>query len=119
MFMISIVFGSASPSTSTFLFKEEDKAKLAYANIQRELGVPGRKAEIIDDFGLSASWPGYIIQNVTLEDLEKSRIGKVERAMEDIYFKIDGNDRVKVDPKVKAASMTQGMPTIIHPSGRG
>jgi hypothetical protein len=112
MYMLSIVFGP-SPVPWGMLFRDKELADAAYKEATR----PGATTiSIADEFGQHATLNAAAVHGVMLEDMEKSKLGMIERALHQERLKVKANEMARVDPVLKTAAMTQGAP-ILQPFG--
>ena len=114
MHMLTVVFGPASIS---WMFQEPEKADAIFADIE---GARIAKTSIAftDDFGHRASIDGATICGMLLEDMEKSKMARVEHTLHNTRIQMLANKMAQSDPALRAASMMQG-PAVLQPMGNG
>jgi hypothetical protein len=117
MHLLTVVFGP-SPVPWSFLFKEEQPAHQAFNDMTSAKGTK-TPVVITDDFGQQASFDAKDISGFMLEDLEKSKVAAIERALHQERIKIKANQQAKSDPVIGPAMNMNHGPAILSPMGPG
>ena len=115
MYLLSIVFGP-SPVPWGLLFRDEKLANDAMTVCVTAKDGGRSSIELVDEFGQHVLMDTSNIHGVMLEDMEKSKLGMIERAIHQERLKVKANEMARVDPVLKTAAMTQGAP-ILQPFG--
>jgi hypothetical protein len=119
MFSMTIVFG-ASGVPWTLLFKSEEAFNSAKASY--EMSPPGSIIRMNDDYGQQAAIDRNSIHGVLFEDLSKSKLALIERALHQDRVNIEANSMRKADPAILNAMREQAgqrAPGVITPFGLG
>jgi hypothetical protein len=112
MYSLSIHFGP-SPVPAQFLFKDENKATIAY-----DLAGNALDFEIKDDFGQHGKFSRADIHAVVLEDMDLGEESRIQRGLSQARGQAKANERAKSDPILKAA-MNQRGPGVLTPFQNG
>ena len=112
MHLLTLVFGIASVS---WMFKNEENAEKVFDEIETARNLKNTVV-FVDDFGQRASIDGGSIIGNMLEDMEKSKLSKVEHALYNTRVQILANKMGQSDPTIMAAMRGQG-PAILSPMG--
>ena len=115
MYLLTIVFGP-SPTPWAMLFKDEELAKKAFADIEscKLLGVDTIAVE--DEFGQRAVFGISSIHGAMLEDLDKSKISQIERGLHMARIQAKAQQMAQRDPLLQNIRANQG-PSMIDPMG--
>ena len=119
MFAMTIVFGS-SPVPWTLLFKDEGQYNSAKSTFQ--MCGKGSVVQLSDDYGQQAVINRDDIHGVLFEDLSKSKLALIERALHQDRVNIEANNMRKADPAIMNAMREQAgqrAPGVITPFGLG
>lgn len=113
MFSLTISFGPASLAW-TLMFNDEESARAAHLAVT----VPeGEYFSIRDDFGQTADLKRASVHGVMLEDMEKSKLAHIERALHQARLQAKAQEMAENDSQLRAARARSG-PAIIDPMGR-
>lgn len=121
MFSLTIVFGASAPVLWTFLFQDEARATQAYDELLalKHSGLPGgAMAGVSDDFSQRAVIGVDQIAGFMLEDLDKSQLGQVEKALHDRRAQVKFEALVNAEPGLRQQQRHPSMP-ILQPMGNG
>jgi hypothetical protein len=119
MFSIAITFGPAA-SMWVLMYKTEENAQSAWTVLQgtpREATLVGYKTtpvEVIDDFGQTIRVNPDVISGMMLEDMHKSQLAHIERALHQARMQAKGSEMAANDHVLRNARAQQG-PGIITP----
>src|SRR5437879_2532407 len=107
MHSLTICFGPTG-TVWNLLFKEEAKAKEAYAAIG--------KSDVTDDFGQTIGTSLNAIHGILLEDLDVSQVAQVERGLHQARGQAKAQTRAMEDPIIKESLRRQQMgPAVMSP----
>lgn len=112
MFCITIALDH-NPTVWALLFKDENAAALAFANLSNSI-----TNNIVDDFGQSVFIPSGKIAGMMIEDLDKSALAHTERQMHIWRLQARTQAAGRNDPVLKTAALTSG-PAMFDPVGNG
>ncbi len=124
MYSLTIVFGQNHSVVWTLMFRDEEKAKdaerSAFARYKSALGGISENnlplIDITDDFGQHVILHQKDIIAVMLEDMSKSKLAHIERALNHAHMQADMQRTVESDPKLRISRNMQG-PSMISPIG--
>lgn len=117
MHLLTVVFGP-TPTPWALLFKEEAAAEDAF-NAIAAAKKDGGTVIIKDEFGQSGCFAAVGIHGFMLEDMEKSKVAAIERALHQERIKIKANQQAKSDPVIGPAMNMNHGPAILSPMGPG
>lgn len=106
MFVLSVVFGSASVG---FMFKTKEAAD----NALRDLTVEPEYWKIVDDFGSTARIKHSSVHGFIVEDLDQSKIARAEQMVHQNRCTNLATKMATSDPSLR----TMGSPAVITPHG--
>ena len=110
MFIINVALGNTS---WRLLFKDEEKARTAFAEMQ-----PRASADIgfiiEDDFGQTLCSTAKAIYGLMFEDMDKTKLAHVEMALHQARTQNLATKMAQSDQSLRASSMMQG-PAILNP----
>ena len=114
MFSLTIAL-RGNPISWTLLYHKEETARAAFKLISA-----GQFFEVGDDFGQEIFLPTNSHCAVLLEDLDKSALAHIERALHAARTNSKGQARMQQDPMLRASTLTRG-PDVLQPmrNGRG
>lgn len=118
MHSLTIVVG---PTAWVLLYKDEQKAMDARNTLDTyargEVHGAGH-VRIEDDFGQAATLIPGSVHGYMLEDMERSKLARVEMAMHQQRTQLLAQKTAQNDPGLRAMSMMNG-PAILQPMGPG
>lgn len=133
MFSLTIVFGSNTPVLWTLLFKTEERAKAAYdqclaikntssASVSGAVAFSNTQTskpslQIEDDFSQMACICSEHL-NFMLEDMDRSQLGQIEKALHDRRAQVKFEALANADPGLRQQQRQPSMP-ILQPMGNG
>lgn len=118
MFCITIKFKN-EPSSWTLLYNSDEAMRAAWSRSSRETD-SGMHYILADEFGQECSIPTACVAAVMLEDLNKSMLAHVERAIHNARTQAKAQQLALSDPVLKTAAMTRGQsPAMFSPQGNG
>jgi hypothetical protein len=111
MWTIACIVG---PASFALLFKSEESAKAA----QRvcEIGISGQAAQVEDDFGQLLAWHEGDLKGYLMEDLEQSKLARVEFALHQQRTTILAQKAAESDTIIRNHKRMQG-PASFDPMG--
>jgi len=122
MFSLTIVFGASSPVLWTMLYQSEERAKAAFDKVMSSKGPSAFGANqlvtIEDDFSQSACIESSTINGFMIEDMDKSQLGQVEKALHERRAQVKFEALVNADPGMRPQQRQPSMP-ILQPMGNG
>lgn len=122
MFSLTVVFGDGSPVLWTMLYQSEDRAKAAYDKVLSSKGPSAfgtnQLVTIDDDFSQSACIDSADIRGFMIEDMDRSQIGQIEKALHDRRAQVKFEALVNSDPGLRQQTRQPSMP-ILQPMGNG
>jgi hypothetical protein len=126
MFNLAVSFGPQGLIWA-FLFKKKAAAEearnavlQAREAVNHQLTVQGtRTAEIVDDYGSTASIDAAAIHGVMLENLDDTSMAQIERGLQQARTQTQANRMAMQDPVLKTAQMLQGLGGAGHPFANG
>ena len=107
MHCVVVFFGTSN--VQRFLFKEDTAAQSAHMNAAKELGVPGRKIEISDDFGTKGAFVAIAVTAVTREDLSETAKGGIELAIHNERVQQQANEAANKDSTLRGVAIRRGL----------
>ena len=113
MYSLSIHFGTTI--IWTFLFKDKERAEVAYFEAINDNNA---EARIEDDYGQRASINRENLHGVMLEDMNLLEEAVIQRSLFQARTQAKYNDRAKTDATIRAA-MSRQQPSMITPFGNG
>lgn len=123
MYSLSIFFGP-SPVPAQFLFKDKEKADIAFKLFspdglhQLRMNSPNITNVIVniaDDYGQQGCFSAAIIHGVVLEDMEQGEESRIQRGLSQARGQAKANERANTDP-ILIRARTQGRgPSMITP----
>jgi hypothetical protein len=122
MFSLTIVFGPG-PMVWTLMFKTEEAAKSAKGKLDDEMQ---EYVWLEDDFGQNCTITAKSISGYMLENMERSKLAHIERALHQARTQAKGAEIADSDPVLAQARrraqggmpIMQPMPTGFSPNGR-
>lgn len=122
MHSLTIVFGASTPVLWTMLYQSEERAKAAYDKVLSSKGPSAfgtnQLVTIEDDFSQSACIESATIHGFMIEDMDKSQLGQVEKALHDRRAQVRFEALVNADPGLRQQQRQPSMP-ILQPMGNG
>lgn len=129
MYSLSIFFGP-SPVPAQFLFKDKEKADVAFKLFspdglhQLRINSPNITnvvVHIADDYGQQGCFSATAIHGVILEDMTLGEESRIQRGLSQARGQANANKRAQADPIIQAAARGQGpsMLTPFSPNGFG
>lgn len=112
MHLLTVVFGPASVS---WLFQKEELANSIFSQIEQAKKDKTAVA-FTDEFGQRAVLDGASIYGLLIEDMEKSKLARVEHMLHNTRVQSLANKMAQSDPALKAAMLSQG-PAMLSPMG--
>lgn len=110
MISITVIVGNTS---FPLLYRTEEAAKAAVETIYDGAGF-----SVSDDFGQTFHGTLANIRGLLVEDLDKSRLARIEMGLHNARTQIAMNKQAETDPMLRQARMQQG-PSVISPMGNG
>jgi hypothetical protein len=118
MHSLTIVFGTSTPVMWTLLFQEEGNAKVAFKAILDAKNIGHDRIELADDFSQKVAIETAAINGFMIEDMDKSQLGQLEKAMHDRRGAVKMEQLVNSDPSLRQTVRQPTMP-ILQPMGNG
>ena len=112
MFCVNIAVGN---TCWRLLFKEEEKAKMAFENLTPHNLAP-ITVRVEDDFGQVCNAVNTSINAVMFEDLDKAKMANVELFLHQQRTQAMATKAAQNDPALRASSMMNG-PAMLSPMG--
>ena len=114
MYSLTIVFGQNHSVVWTLMFRDQVNAEKA----AEELSPSDIDAliNITDDFGQSVKIKNDQVVALMVEDMTKSKLAHIERALNHAHMQADMQRAAESDPKLRIARNMQG-PSMISPIG--
>lgn len=117
MHSLTIAFGPTGAMWA-FLFRTKEAADVAHKDVCLVQGSPGDVVTVSDEFGQTATFMGDRIHGIVLEDLERTKMAHVERALHQARLQAKAQQMAQGDATLKAAQMMSG-PAMLSPGGNG
>lgn len=108
MFCLTVAVGNIPWA---LMFKTEERATAVFETLQSESGTSVR---VTDDFGQSLSLNTNFVGGYMLEDMDKSKLAHIERALHHARMQQEGQRLAAADATLRAG---QHGPSIIAPMG--
>ena len=112
MFSLTIALRD-NPNVWTLLYQKEETARASFRIL-----TAGQFFEITDDFGQTAFLPTNSHCAALLEDLDKSALAHIERALHNARTNHKANSRAQSDPMLRSANVSRG-PDVLQPMVNG
>lgn len=119
MFSLTIVFG---PVPCSLLYSDEEHFKAAIAACSasaKTTSFEGDDLKLEDDFGQGVCIKRASIHGFSYEDMNKTKIARIERGLHDMRVQIEANDRGRTDPKISNAMRAAAGPGVLSPAFNG
>jgi hypothetical protein len=115
MYSLTISFGP-SATVWAFLFKDENKAKEAFASVDIAI-CKDNFFRVEDDFGQIAVFGAGIASGVCFENLDQTEAARIQRSLAEERCKVKLMEAAKNDPVIGAAIRRQQGAPVLTPMG--
>lgn len=117
MHSLTIAFGPTGAMWA-FLFRTKEAADVAHTAVRTAQGCHGENITVEDEFGQTATFASHAVHGSVLEDLERTKMAHVERALHQARLQAKAQQMAQGDATLKAAQMMSG-PAMLSPGGNG
>lgn len=109
MFSLTIYFGPAA-TMWTLMWRDEETARAAFTHAQNR---EPNSLILTDEFGQCCDIERADIRGVMFEDMEKSKLAHIERALYQSRMQAKAAEMAQNDPVLRAARFQQGPSTLV------